>query len=54
MQMSKFLNNELDSDSESDTELIFKWESDSDSEENIVAHKWCVIIYLLLSINDYD
>ena len=52
--MSRFLNSELDSDSESDTELIFKWESDSDSEENIAAHKWCVIIYLLVLINYYD
>ena len=42
------INTELDSnlDSESDVELMRKSESDSDSKWNIIAHKWCVIIYL--------
>ena len=32
IQMSRFINTELDSDSESDAELLIKLESDSDSE----------------------
>ena len=44
--MSRFINTELDSDSDSDAKLVIKLESDSDSEQNIIAHKWCVIIYL--------
>ena len=46
--MSRFINSELKSDSnseldsESDAELIAKLKSDSDndSEQNIIAHKW--------------
>ena len=38
-QMSRFVNTELDSDSESDAELMIKLESGSDSEQNIIAHK---------------
>ena len=37
--MSRFVNTELDSDSESDVELMIKLESGSDSEQNIIAHK---------------
>ena len=32
IQMSRFINTKLDSDSESDAELMIKLESDSDSE----------------------
>ena len=42
IQMSRFINTELDSDSESDAELMAKLKSDSDndSEWNIIVHKW--------------
>ena len=46
MQMLRFINTELDSDSgsdsESDAELMAKLKSDSDndSEWNIITHKW--------------
>ena len=40
IQMSRFINTELDSDSESDAELMAKLKSDSDN----VLNKWLQII----------
>ena len=56
IQMSRFINTELDSnldsDSDSGDELIAKSKSDSDndSEQNIIAHKW---LQMILNKNDF-